>query len=527
MKEAHSPLSPKLSDSPGGSVAETHEAADNESLGKEAAQNAQSDAEPEAEPIYTMDPTGSKVDMDDALAKARAIAAKLGSMQRSSAAAATATATAAKPPMERRRSVSPDRSQPAKRSRSPSPLPPQRRDNRRRFDADVQMRPLLSFPVPSQLSGLIIGRNGNHLRSLEQRHGVRIQFDNADRRSVERQITIEGPVDSAESARRDILDFVARQDGPKPTKQQAMPAAAPPSRVVPGGGESSVMVPNGKVGLIIGRGGESIRDIQYSSGANVQVQPDSGQRDREIRLIGSPDQIEHARMRIMEIVSAEEPHRNPVQPAAHSRPQQFVEEFQIPADSVAIVIGRGGETIKFLQQSSGCRIQVLQGPQFSGPFRPVTISGEQQACLQARRMIEEKIDSAQERQRQGQFPSAGGYGQMGGPRGSANVQKPYNQSNMGYGGYGRSSDSRQWNQQQPQQQYYSPQQSYDTAQYGSYSGYQQQQQQPAAEQTQWTNQQAADYYSQYAASNPEYAQYADYYRKLAEKDPNGIVPSGN
>ncbi|KAI9476980.1 hypothetical protein BX667DRAFT_468913 [Coemansia mojavensis] len=313
------------------------------------------------------------------------------------------------------------------------------------------MRPLLSFPVPSQLSGLIIGRNGNHLRSLEQRHGVRIQFDNADRRSAERQITIEGPVDSAESARRDILDFVAKQDAPKPAKQ-AMPAPS---------GDSSVMVPNGKVGLVIGRGGESIRDIQYSSGANVQVQPDNGQRDREIRLIGTPEQIEHARMRIMEIVSAEEPHRNP---AGHSRAQQFVEEFQIPADSVAIVIGRGGETIKFLQQSSGCRIQVLQGPQFSGPFRTVTISGEQQACLQARRMVEEKIDSAQP---------------------------------------------------------------YDAAQYGSYSGYQQQQQQQPAEQTQWTNQQAADYYSQYAASNPEYAQYADYYRKLAEKDPNGIVPSGN
>ncbi|KAJ2454339.1 hypothetical protein EV183_001585 [Coemansia sp. RSA 2336] len=512
--EARLSVSPAPSGSPSESTPAPYEAAENGSQSGEshveaeelpAKEAALSDAEPEGERTYTADPAGSKVDMDDALAKARAIAAKLGSMQRPPA--------AAKPPVEQRRSVSPERPPPAKRTRSPSPPPAQRRDNRRRFDADMQMRPLLSFPVPSQLSGLIIGRNGNHLRSLEQRHGVRIQFDNTDRRSAERQITIEGPVDSAESARRDILDFVAKQDAPKPARQMA-PAPS-------GGGESSVMVPNGKVGLVIGRGGESIRDIQYSTGANVQVQPDSGQRDREIRLIGTPEQIEHARMRIMEIVSVEEPHRNP---AGHSRAQPFVEEFQIPADSVAVVIGRGGETIKFLQQSSGCRIQVLQGPQFSGPFRTVTVSGEQQACVQARRMIEEKIDSAQERQRQGQFSSAGGYGQMGGPRGPANAQKPY-QANAGYGGYGRNAESK-WNQQQ----YYSPQQPYDAAQYGSYSGYQQQQQQQQqqpAEQTQWTNQQAADYYSQYAASNPEYAQYADYYRKLAEKDPNGIVPSGN
>ncbi|KAJ2825538.1 hypothetical protein IWW50_002800, partial [Coemansia erecta] len=53
------------------------------------------------------------------------------------------------------------------------------------------------------------------------------------------------------------------------------------------------------------------------------------------------------------------------------------------------------------------------------------------------------------------------------------------------------------------------------------------QQQSGAEQTQWTNQQAADYYTQYASGNPEYSQYADYYRNLAAKDPNGIVPSGN
>ncbi|KAJ2500519.1 hypothetical protein GGH96_002667 [Coemansia sp. RSA 1972] len=463
---------------------------------------------------------GTRVDMDDALAKARAIAAKLGSMQRPTAEEPRGPREVRdqrdmreqrderdqrdrepqefRDPRDGRRSASPEHSR-SKRSHSPDRS--NRRD-RRRFD-DSDLRPILTFSVPTQLSGLIIGRNGNNLRSLEQQHGVRIQFDSsADKRSPERQITIEGPVGNAENARREILEFIDRHAN---EQKQGGPMGGPGGPGGQGGGVT-IMVPGSKVGLIIGRGGESIRDIQFSSGASVQVQPDNGRSEREIVLLGAPDQIEQARARIMDIVSAEGPREQ--RGGYGQQPRgQHVEEFQVPSDAVGIVIGRGGETIKFLQQDTGTRIQVLQGPQFSGPMRPVTISGDYAACMRARGMIEEKIDGAQERQRPGQ--SSGGYEmpQRGPQRGQ----------------YGQ---ERQWGQQAYGQQA-------DAGQYGSHQGYQQQhqpqhqQQHSGAEQTQWTNQQAADYYSQYAAGNPEYGQYADYYRSLAAKDPHGIVPSGN
>ncbi|OLY83808.1 Far upstream element-binding protein 1 [Smittium mucronatum] len=47
----------------------------------------------------------------------------------------------------------------------------------------------------------------------------------------------------------------------------------------------------------------------------------------------------------------------------------------------------------------------------------------------------------------------------------------------------------------------------------------------AAATVQWTNSQYASYYAQYAASYPEYAQYAEYYRQLAASDPNGFPPT--
>ncbi|KAJ1771830.1 hypothetical protein LPJ74_002004 [Coemansia sp. RSA 1843] len=642
--------------------------------------------------------TSSGIDMNNALAKARAIAAKLGTMQKPQAPGDARTEdSGAAAGWDKGDNVSVEQGEPhndtrgqdqhrqqQRRSASPEPRASRgtrgskrersrsrdrgnqrhelRRDPRRRFDGPEgsgyndslsiqQEQPVMEFLVPSELSGLIIGRSGSNLRSIEQRHGVRVQFDsNFDKRAPERRITIEGPAQQADGAKQDIMDFIDRHHrqqqqpfrSPALGQMDGMPAADAP--VGFGGaldkaaaehgsaGMAVITVPSSKVGLIIGRRGESIKNIQSMSGARVQVQPDDGRGapERPIHLIGSPDQIELARMRIMEIVTTDKPpfrdaggphdgfgrhdyappssghpmsmphpqgsggpHGQPPQaggggygggrmssggygmpqdrygggPSQQSQMGDHVEELQIPAEAVGIIIGRGGETIKHLQQSSGTRIQIRQGPDQAGPFRTVTVSGEINACMRGRRMIEDKIDGMQERM--GAPPSApaagGGYG---GPRGGSayggyghQQQPPQHHQQQpvggGYGGYGYGAEPmdvvsgsdqkpQPWAQpQQPQQQpqYYGGSGGSSAPAYGGYqqpqqqqpqqqqnpvhSPQQQQQQQTGGEHAmQWTNKQTADYYAQYAATNPEYAQYVEYYRKLAENDPNGIVPSG-
>ncbi|KAJ2083740.1 hypothetical protein H4R24_000603 [Coemansia sp. RSA 988] len=553
-------------------------------------------ADEESSRVPSME-SASRPDMNNALARARAIAAKLGSMQQptAQASAGDARAETATRGAPARRSASPDAgsndrtgSRGHKRDWSDEGDGPSmgRQDSRRRMEEEGGTRqPVLAFPVPSQLSGLIIGRNGNNLRSIEQRHGVRIQFDSNDRHLPERQVSIEGPVPATEAARQDIMSFIDRQDRmssavsphhqtqvPSQQQQQSPPAV-------------TIMVPSSKVGLIIGRGGESIKDIQFSTSCGVQVQPDDGRPERPIRLLGTPEQVDMARARIMDIV-AERASRNDsggyrsngMQPSPPQmgfsgrggggypmsdgrgfqgdmqRPQQHMEELQIPAEAVGVVIGRGGETIKYLQQSTGTKIQVIQGSDRSGPLRPVTIEGDHAACMRARSMIEEKIESIQGRQ-------GGGYGerrpggqlsggQMGGydrqQRGSGGGAQPmygggYGQpqqqqmsaGSSGYPGYGAgtadmAAEQKQWGQQLYSRDPAAAATQQNMATGASYGGYSQQQPTGGDQQAvQWTNQQTADYYSQYAATSPEYAQYAEYYRKLAEKDPNGIVPSGN
>uniref|UniRef100_A0A673J4Z5 K Homology domain-containing protein n=1 Tax=Sinocyclocheilus rhinocerous TaxID=307959 RepID=A0A673J4Z5_9TELE len=114
-------------------------------------------------------------------------------------------------------------------------------------------------------------------------------------------------------------------------------------------------VPDGMVGFIIGRGGEQISRIQQDSGCKIQIAPDSGgMPDRSVTLTGSPDAIQAAKSLLSEIVEKGRP-----SPAFHHNdgPGMSVQEIMVPASKAGLVIGKGGETIKQLQNDTGVRIQ--------------------------------------------------------------------------------------------------------------------------------------------------------------------------
>ena len=67
-----------------------------------------------------------------------------------------------------------------------------------------------------------------------------------------------------------------------------------------------MFVPDDLVGLIIGKGGETIKSINKTSGAIVFIPKEMNQENPEKRLVritGSKDQIENAKAQINEIVN--------------------------------------------------------------------------------------------------------------------------------------------------------------------------------------------------------------------------------
>ncbi|EMP29649.1 Far upstream element-binding protein 2 [Chelonia mydas] len=137
-------------------------------------------------------------------------------------------------------------------------------------------------------------------------------------------------------------------------------------------------VPDGMVGLIIGRGGEQINKIQQDSGCKVQISPDSGGLpERSVSLTGSPESVQKAKMMLDDIVSR----------GRGGPPGQFhdnangqngtVQEIMIPAGKAGLVIGKGGETIKQLQERAGVKMILIQdGSQNTNVDKPLRIIGD-------------------------------------------------------------------------------------------------------------------------------------------------------
>uniref|UniRef100_A0A8C5GKT4 K Homology domain-containing protein n=1 Tax=Gouania willdenowi TaxID=441366 RepID=A0A8C5GKT4_GOUWI len=168
-------------------------------------------------------------------------------------------------------------------------------------------------------------------------------------------------------------------------------------------------VPDGMVGFIIGRGGEQISRLQQESGCKIQIAPDSGgMPDRSVTLTGSPDSILTAKRLLTDIVEKGRP-----APAFHHNdgPGMTVQEVMVPSSKAGLVIGKGGETIKSLQERAGVKMVMIQdGPQNTGADKPLRISGDPFKVQQAKEMVMELIREQGFREQRGEYGSRVGGG---------------------------------------------------------------------------------------------------------------------
>ncbi|KAF8252173.1 hypothetical protein K440DRAFT_390626 [Wilcoxina mikolae CBS 423.85] len=327
--------------------------------------------------------------------------------------------------------------------------------------------------IDASLVGLIIGRGGENLRRVEAETGARVQFmtNGHDRDSGgERVCNIQGTRPQIASARRAIDLIIAENEksggsGPPPRKPAApssnsggygAPLNMPPSNQGPGpagpgapslrdGGSFSksreestqIFVPDRTVGLIIGRGGETIRDIQDKSGCHVNIvgEAKSQNGQRPVNLIGSVQASDYARRLIMEIVESDTnggPPGPPVRAPDRAMPSHFgggdgggtgpriTETIRVPIDAVGMIIGKGGETIKEMQNSTGCRINVSSQFNPNDQEREISLAGNRDAIARARQAIDEKVEASLNKSRNGPRGSGGGGG--GGQGGGSHSQ---------------------------------------------------------------------------------------------------------
>ncbi|CDW89080.1 kh domain containing protein [Stylonychia lemnae] len=143
-----------------------------------------------------------------------------------------------------------------------------------------------------------------------------------------------------------------------------------------------IPVPNECVGLIIGKGGETIRYLQMKSGSKIQVAkkeiPNSTMRN--VFIEGQPEKFDGAKALIENIVNE---HRKmqesfSLKGEVNPFPGPYT-NFAISNAIIDIIIGQNGQTIKSLHQKTGCYIFIPQEVnssnervlQLSGPLESI------------------------------------------------------------------------------------------------------------------------------------------------------------
>jgi transcription antitermination factor NusA-like protein len=335
--------------------------------------------------------------------------------------------------------------------------------------------------VNSGLVGLIIGRNGENLRKVESESGARVQFIQAkDSHVAERQCTIAGSLRARESAKAAIYQIIEENGGTPAAQEKGAYSANMPGRAkvnLPalreGEASTQIMVPDKTVGLIIGRGGETIKDLQERSGCHVNIVGENKSVNglRPVNLIGSERATAMAKELILEIVESDSrggggggggSGSNAAAPTNRDRGydapaggqrhssggpgsagagggggRDHIEKtIRVPSEAVGMIIGKGGETIKDMQRTTGCKINVNQ-PKPPDVTRNIDLAGDARSMAEAERIIWEKVETV--RQRDAAAGRTVGGGQAGG-RDSTPRYDAYSQSQAappvpGYGQY--------------------------------------------------------------------------------------------
>uniref|UniRef100_S4RQZ2 Far upstream element (FUSE) binding protein 1 n=1 Tax=Petromyzon marinus TaxID=7757 RepID=S4RQZ2_PETMA len=264
---------------------------------------------------------------------------------------------------------------------------------------------MVEIIVPADKVGLVIGKGGETIRQLQDRAGVKMVMiqDNRQNSGVDKPLRITGDPYKVQQAKEMVIEFLRKEDHRERFGEFA-------GRT--GGRESvKIAVPRFAVGVVIGRSGDMIKKLQNEAGVRIQFQPDDGSGpERMAQIMGVPENCQRAAMMIIELINGMQMREGPPggmgprgrggrgrgfgdwSPGPPGGMQDQI-TYTVPAEKCGIIIGKGGETIKHISQTSGARVELQRNPppNTDPNIRIFLIRGSPQQVDHARHLMDEKM----------------------------------------------------------------------------------------------------------------------------------------
>lgn len=191
---------------------------------------------------------------------------------------------------------------------------------------------------------VIKGAGGSTIRRMQEETGARFDIDAASK-----TLTVSGDKAAVSKA-----------------------AALVRETLVSNSCELEVGVNDTDIGAVVGKGGCNIKAIQMQSGANLEIQRGFSGMMSVVKLIGTSEQVEAAKLLVEKCV-AREPELGP---------GDVCETLEL-GGAVGMVIGSSGASVKQLQEETGAKVDIMRGCVFnakSSSQAPISVSDSHGCC---------------------------------------------------------------------------------------------------------------------------------------------------
>lgn len=289
-------------------------------------------------------------------------------------------------------------------------------------------------------ASIIIGKQGKHINEIRDKSGAKLTISESLPGNPERIMTVAGQLDAVSKS----FGLIVRRINDEPFDQASLPG----SRAV----TIRFIIPNSRMGSIIGKGGAKIKEIQEASGARLNAGEHMlpGSTERVLSVSGVADAV-HIAVYYVGTILLEHPDRNAnnisYRPTAGSAagssysgrgggggggsgspgyggggfpagsptgapaygpgppqlpPGSQTQQIFIPNDLVGCIIGKGGSKINEIRQLSASHIKIMEPGAGAlaggGPNeRLVTITGPPANIQVAVQLLYQRLE--QEKQR--------------------------------------------------------------------------------------------------------------------------------
>uniref|UniRef100_H2YJK9 K Homology domain-containing protein n=1 Tax=Ciona savignyi TaxID=51511 RepID=H2YJK9_CIOSA len=280
----------------------------------------------------------------------------------------------------------------------------------------------IEIAVPPDKCGLIIGKGGETIKMLQQSLGVKMLLiqDSTDNIGQSKPLRITGAQMNLDNAVNAVHQLMANRD--QQLAQQKVDRDG-------SGMDTIIPVPKAAVGVVIGKGGDMINQIQNVTGTRIQFKPgnitDPGLPERMCSIMGQKEGVDAAIRRIHEIIQNVQERdgmswgmgsfgqwEGPNMGRGNRGMGVSSEEHLVPANKTGLVIGKGGDTIKQINMQSGAHAEIQRNPPPGSDlnYKTFIIKGTPEQIKMCRQLIQEKVDAGPGGQNNGQMQSTASYG---------------------------------------------------------------------------------------------------------------------